>query len=181
MSKQKVVDPFATKRPRLIPLLITLVVLLFLAVWGFTAMVVEDALWFLPGVGSESLPTAIDLYWDGAQTHLVPGMPEFDLVVAALDAEVPQIQSWGRGATLSDATLTELRQNGRLLEIHYDAPVRIRSQFRFSASPVYYIPLSGFNFGERRIFNQARVGPLELQSVEQIYSASARVAQQRAQ
>jgi hypothetical protein len=174
MSKKGYQDPTA-RRVNVIPLLVIMVLVLALAAWGVSSMLVEDPLWFASDF-QEKASTMI-LYWDGTETRLEPGTPEYALVQKALEAEFSQIKSWSQDAGMSDATLAELQQKGRLLEVHYDQPVRIHSPYHILASDVFYIPLSGFNFDRHRVYTQTRVAPLELKSLEQIFSAAQQVAQ----
>ncbi len=145
-----------------------------LAVWIGVAAMTSDILWFLPIFRAEA--TVIDLYWDGQHIRLLPDTPEYDLVQEAVFAEFSRVRNYVTGVALSDATLENLRRNGRLLELHYATPVRIHTWTGFGASPVYYVPLSGFNADAKRVFNAGRGGPIQLLGNEKILSAAQEVA-----
>ena len=152
-------------------------VFILITVWLGAAIGTDDLFWFLPIFREKA--AFVDLYWDGQQDRLLPGDPSYDLLHEALFAELPHVESHPPGVGLSDASLTARRQEGRLLELHYNEPVRIHSRYRFSASAVYWIPLSGHHVQENRVFNGARGSPLELKSMEQIRTVAGAIAQQR--
>ncbi len=177
MSRKGYKDP-TERRVGVLPLLIVMVVVLGLAAWGVSSMLLEDPLWFVANFQEKS--SALVLYWDGTETRLEPGTPGYALVQEAIEAELPQIKSWAQEAGMSESTLADLRQKGRLLEVYFDKPVRIHSPYHVLASPVFYVPLSGFNFALRRVYTQTRVAPLELQSLDRIFSAAQQVAEGKA-
>jgi hypothetical protein len=170
-------DAMEGKKPKLYVLLIWFVVFILLAVWLGTAVGADDFLWFLPVF--QARPAYVDLYWDGQYTRLLPGDPGYDLCYEALVAEFPHIQSYPPGVGLSDESLELLRQEGRLLEAYFEEPALIHTRYHFSASRVYYVPLSGHHVRENRVFNGGRGSPLELASLHRILAAAESAAQQR--
>lgn len=164
------------KKPALLPAVLVPVLVVILAVWGWTAMAVEDALWFLPTFSEDA--SYIDLYWDGEQVHLQPASAGYALLNEALHADLSHVRAYPKGAGLSEETLENLRAEGRLVEAHYAEPVRVHSRYRFSPSRVFYIPLSGHHASSGRVFNVGRGVPLELQDIGAIVAAAEVVAQQ---
>jgi hypothetical protein len=165
------------KGPNLLSLGIGAAVFVLIAVWLGTALGANDLFWFLPGFRAKT--AYMDLYWDGHYVRVWPDDPEYDLIQEALFTDLAHVESFPPGVGLSDESLETLRQQGRLLELYFDKPARIRSPYRFSASKVYYIPLSGHHVGENRVFNRIGGNALELVSMEQIVATTEAVAQTR--
>ena len=164
------------RKPALLPAVLVIVLVALLAVWGWTAMAVEDALWFLPTFSADA--SYIDLYWDGEQVRLQPGSAGYALLNEALHEDLSHVRAYPKGAGLSEETLENLRAEGRLVEAHYAEPVRVHSQYRFGPSRVFYIPLSGHHASCDRVFNAGRGAPLELWDIGAIMAAAEAVAQQ---
>jgi hypothetical protein len=142
-----------------------------------TAIMVDDALWFLPVFSAEA--SSIDLYWDGEHVRLEPGSGGYALLNGALQEDLAHVHAYPSTVGLSDETLEMLRTEGRLLEAHYEEPVRVHSWYAFGPSKVFYIPLSGHHAPRSRVFNAARGAPLELQGVDAIMAAAETVAEER--
>jgi hypothetical protein len=165
------------KGPSLLSLAIGSIVFVLVAIWLGTALGADDLFWFLPGFRAKT--AYVDLYWDGGYVRVSPDDPEYELIQEALFSDLAHVESHPPGVGLSDESLEELRREGRLLELYFDKPTRIRSPYHFGPSPVYYIPLSGHHVRENRVFNKARGGPVELVSMEQIVTTSEAIAQNR--
>lgn len=163
-------------KPALLPAVLVAVLVVLLAVWGWTAMAVEDALWFLPVFSADA--SYIDLYWDGDQVHLQPESAEYALLNEALHEALSHVRAYPKGAGLSEETLENLHAEGRLVEAHYAEPTRVHSRYRFGPSGVFYIPLSGHHASYDRVFNVGRGTPLELRDIGAIVAAAEAVAQQ---
>ncbi len=177
VAKQPVYEPYDTPRMNkggVLRPLACLAVLIVVAIWAGIGITVGDFLWFLPVFRAEA--SAIDLYWDGQLVHVQPGTPEYALIQEAAFAELPRVQSHAKGVGLSDETLEELRQQGRLLELHYAQPARIHTTYNFGESSVYYVPLSGHHAERRRVFNASQGAPLQLTSITQILAAAEEIA-----
>ncbi len=166
--------PKAGKPTVLLPI-VCVVLLGIAAFWIGIGVTVGDILWFLPVFRAEA--SVMEVYWDGQQIRLMPGTPEYELLQEAVFAELPRVRSYAKGVGLSDATLEELRQKGRLLVLHYEEPVRVHTAYNFGASKVFYVPLSGFNADNKRVYNAAQGAPLQLASIEQILAAVTQVVQ----
>ena len=148
--------------------------ILFL-IWGVTAIMVDDHLWFLPVFSADA--SSIDLYWDGEQVSLEPGSDGYALLNRALQEDLARVRSYP-SAGLSDESLAELQAEGRLLVPHYAEHVHVHSWYAFGPSEVFYIPLSGHHASRDRIFNAARGAPLEMRSMDAVQAAAETVAQQ---
>ena len=164
------------RKPSLLPLVLVVVFIVFLIVWGGTAVSVEDAFWFLPVFSADA--SFIDLYWDGEQAHLLPGSTGYALLNEALHKDLSHVRSYPDGAGLSEEMLERLQTEGRLVEAHYIEPVRVHSWYRFIPSQVFYIPLSGHHASYNRVFNAGRGAPLELRGISAIAAAAEAVALQ---
>jgi len=178
-SERDIERAMRRRGPSLLLLAVWFVIFVLIVVWAGVALTVEDALWFVPVFRAEA--SVIDLYWDGQQVRLLPGMPEYDLLQEAVFAELPRVTSYAHGVGLSDSTIEDLRQQGRLLELHYAEPARVHSWHFFGASEVFYLPLSGFNAEHNRVFNAARTGALQLKTMEQIRATAETIVQEQGQ
>jgi hypothetical protein len=158
------------RKPKLLPLLLVFGAIALVVVWGGVAIGTGDGLWFVPVFSADA--AAFDLYWDGAAAHLEPGSAGYSELNAALKEELVHIRSYPTTVGLSDAMLNQLRQSGRLLEVHYAEPVRVHSRYHFGSSDVLYIPLSGQHASSHRVFNVAQGAPLELRSNDAILAAA---------
>ena len=164
------------KKPALLPLILTALFVILLIVWSMTAIMVNDALWFLPVFSTDA--SFIDLYWDGEHVRVEPGSDGYTLLNEALQEDLPHVLAYPNTAGLSDVTLEELQTEGRLVEAHYAEPVRVHSWYAFGPSKVFYIPLSGHHGPRNRVFNGGRGAPLELRSIDSIMLAAEKVTQQ---
>jgi hypothetical protein len=72
----------------------------------------------------------------------------------------------------SEVMLAHLQTAGRLVEAQYAEPARVHSRYRFGASPVLYVPLSGHHAWNNRVFHSGRGSPLELDSIDRIMTAA---------
>jgi hypothetical protein len=157
------------RKPRLFSAVLASLVLVLLAVWVGVAVSVDDALWFVPVFRANA--SYVELYWDGGHMLLEPDSSGYTSLNDALQQDLSRVDSYPTGAGLSDATLESLRVDGRLLEVHYTRPVRVHSRYHFTASRVFYIPLSGHHGELKRVFNLGRGVPLELRSTGAIVAA----------
>ncbi len=165
------------RNPSVLLLVACCVVLAVLVLWGGISVTLGDALWFVSSFRAQA--SVIDLYWDGHKTRLLRDTPEYDLIQEAVFAEFSQVHSYAKGVGLSDESLAALRQNGRLLELHYASPTRIHTWYNFGASAVFYIPLSGFHAERKRVFNAGQGAPLQLKSIEEILAAAQEIARRQ--
>jgi hypothetical protein len=164
------------KKPALLPLILTASAVMLLIIWGMTAIMIDDELWFLPVFSADA--SSIDLYWDGDQVTLEPGTDGYALLNEALQEDLAHVRSYPSTVGLSDETLASLRVEGRLVEPHYAEPVRVHSWYAFGPSAVFYIPVSGHHAARNRVFNSARGAPLEMRSLDGVKAAAETVAQQ---
>jgi hypothetical protein len=164
------------KKPALLSLILTTLFVILFIVWGMTAIMVDDHLWFLPVFSADA--SSIDLYWDGEQVSLKPGSEGYELLNQAMQQELVRVRSYPNTTGLSDETLASLRSEGRLVESHYAEPERIHSWYAFGPSEVFFIPLTGYHAEQNRVFNNARGAPLELRNTDALHAAAETVAQQ---
>lgn len=164
------------RKPSVLPAVLVMALVVFLVVWGWTAIAVEDALWFLPTFSADA--SYVDLYWNGERMRLQPGSAGYALLNGALHEDLSHVRAYPKGAGLSEEMLERLRTKGRLVEAHYTEPVHVHSRYRFGPSRVFYIPLSGHHASYARVFNAGRGVPLELRDIEAIMAAAEAVAQQ---
>jgi len=158
------------RKPKLLPAVLSFVFVSLLAIWGMTALSVQDALWFLPAFSKSA--AYFDLYWDGEVLRVEPSSPEYDALNQAIQEEFAHVRSYPSSAGLSDAALEDLRAEGRLLECYFDEPAMIHSRYFYGASRTFFVPLSGHHADQHRVFNGGRGAPLELQDTSLIMAAA---------
>jgi hypothetical protein len=159
-----------SKKPSILLLLLVFATFIVVVVWAGTAVGTDDALWFLP-VYSENASSYV-IYWDGEQILLEPGTAGYARMNEAFQEELTGIRSHPNGVGLSEVMLAHLQDAGRLLEAQYAEPARVHSRYRFGASPVLYVPLSGHHAWNNRVFHSGRGSPLELDSIDRIMTAA---------
>lgn len=163
-------------KPNLAPALGATAVVVLIALWLITGLLIGDLGWFLPVFSADA--SSLDLYWDGRRVHLEPGDDGYALLNEALKEDFAHVRAYPDTTGLSDASLEELRASGRLLEITYAEPVRIHNQYMFGPSRVFYVPLSGHHAGLDRVFNVGRGAPLQLRDMDAILPAIEALVQQ---
>ncbi len=152
------------KRPSLLSAFSILIVVGGLLFWWVNALTNEDPLWFLTVFNAPA--DWITVYWDGETVMFFPGDPEYDAIMAAFSDGVAHWAGYEGAVGLSDESLALYRDSGRLLEVHYNEPVRVHTRQAFREARVFFVPLSGTHATWRRVFaglnDTPRIGVLDM-------------------
>lgn len=119
-------------------------------VWGSIFFVNVDPVWFLRSFNAPA--DEIRILWDGQETVLHPGDPNYEAVMAAFGDGVGHWAGYDTEAVLSGETLTQLRDEWRLLEVRFNMPVQVHTSHRFARAKFFFVPISGAHSQERRVF-----------------------------
>jgi hypothetical protein len=152
------------KRPNILSALLVLLVVGGLIYWWVNAIPNEDPLWFLKTFSAKA--DWIVVYWDGNTHMFFPGDAEYDEIMTSFSQAVARWTGYENGVGLSEESLDLYRNKQRMLEFHYNEPVRVHTRHLFSKARYFWIPLSGTHANWRRVFSgltdQARIGVLNV-------------------
>lgn len=141
----------SSKRPSALGALSIVILVGGLLFWWINAIPNEDPLWFLRSFNAEA--AWITVYWDGKTHMFFPGDPEYDAIMPAFAAAVAHWSGYEGSVGLSEASLEQYRDEGQLLELHYNEPVKVHTRHLFSEARYYWVPLSGTHARWRRVFS----------------------------
>jgi hypothetical protein len=137
-------------RPQILGVLLTFAGVALLAVWVGGMTTNRDALWFVSSF--DARPQLICIYHSGTVTALAPGQAEFDVLVAAMNAEIPQHQGFADSLTPAGTSLDSYVLRGYAVEARYAAPVQVHTRFLFGAAPRLLFALDGsYNYIDNRM------------------------------
>ncbi len=108
-----------------------------------TAMNTGDLLWFMPIF--KEIPVDITVHCYGTDVQVKPGEPGFEAVNNAINSSLTGVKRWD-DLSMSDVTYQEYQTSPTMmvLELSYDPPVRIHSQYAFLKNGnKLIIPLDG--------------------------------------
>ncbi len=152
------------KRPRLLSRLLILALVAGLIYWWANAMTNEDPLWFLRSFKAQA--DWIIVYWDGDVAMCFPGDSEYAAVVETFADAIGHWSGYAGDADLPDEVLEGYRSQGRLLELHYNQPVRVHTRHLYPPASTFFVPLAGTHASRRAVFagltDTPRVGGLML-------------------
>lgn len=121
-----------------------------LLVWWSRTVTNEDPLWFLRSFTAEA--DWIVVYWDGAIHRYFPGDQAYEEIMAAFSDAIAHWRGYESGIRFSQEGLEQVRQQERLLELHYNEPVQVHTHHLFPEVCNFYVPLSGAHSHRQRIF-----------------------------
>ncbi len=130
----------------------SVVVILGLIIFAVIAMNTTDLLWFWPGF--KEVPVGMIVHCYGTDVEVKPGQPAFEAVTNAVNASLTGYKRWD-DTSMSEATYLEYKTNPAMmvLELHYDPPATIHSQYAFFKSVNWLvIPLDGRHAATNAIF-----------------------------
>jgi len=153
-----------SKRPRILSALLVLVVVGGLSYWWVNAIPNEDPLWFVTSFDAEA--DWVVVYWDGNTHIFLPGDPEYKEIMTGFSQAISRRTGYEQGVGLSTDSLERCREGQRIVEFHYNEPVRVHTRHLFPEAQCYWVPLSGTHANWRRVFSgfedQARIGALNI-------------------
>lgn len=152
------------KRPSVLSALSVLVVVGGLIFWWVNAIPNEDPLWFLRTFNAKA--DWVVVYWDGNTHMFFPGDPEYEEIMTGFAQAVAHWSGYEQGVGLSSESLDRYREDLRMVEFHYNEPVRVHTRHMFSEARYFWVPLSGTHANWHRVFSgltdQARIGVLNI-------------------
>ncbi len=138
--------------PSLLKAGISGVVIFGLVAFAVIAMNTGDILWFWP-VFNET-PDAITVNCYGKLLDVQPGTSGFVAITAAVNSSLTGVKRWDQ-TSMSEATFEEYKTSSAVmvLELHYDPPVMVHSQYAFMKSVNWLvIPLVGRHADTNAVF-----------------------------
>jgi len=152
------------KRPRLLSRLLILALVAGLIYWWANALTNEDPLWFLRSFKAQA--DWIIVYWDGDVAMCFPGDSEYDAVMETFADAIGHWSGHEGDADLPEEVLEGYRIQKRLLEVHYNQPVRVHTRHLYPPASTFFVPLAGTHASRRAVFagltDTPRVGGLVL-------------------
>jgi hypothetical protein len=128
------------------------VVIFGLLLFGVVAMNTGDLLWFWPVF--KEVPVGMIVHCYGTDVEVKPGQPAFEVVTNAVNTSLTGSKRWD-DTSMSDVTYQEYKTSPTMmvLELHYDPPVSIHSQYAFFKSVNWLvIPLDGRHASTNAVF-----------------------------
>ena len=150
------------KQPSFLGALVVFVVVTGLVIWWVSSLANGDLLWFLRVFDTQA--DWVTIYWDGETHMFFPGDSGYEVVMDAFADAVAHWSGYERGVGLSDENLGLFRDEGRMLELHYNDPVHVHTRHLYPEARIFFIPLTGTHASFRRIFagltDRPRIGVL---------------------
>lgn len=128
------------------------VVIFGVILFAVIAMNTGDLLWFWPVF--KEIPVEIIVHCYGTDLEVKPGQPAFEAVTNAVNTSLTGSKRWD-DTSMSDVTYQEYKtsQSVMVIELHYDPPVAIHSQYAFMKSVNWLvIPLDGRHAATNAVF-----------------------------
>jgi hypothetical protein len=138
--------------PSLLKAGISGVVIFGLIVFAVIAMNTSDLLWFWPIFNETPVGILVNCY--GTNVEVQPGTPAFVAVNQAVNSSLTGVKRWDQ-TSMSETTFEEYKTSPSVmvLELHYDPPVTIHSQYAFMKSVNWLvIPLVGRHANTNAVF-----------------------------
>jgi hypothetical protein len=140
-----------------------------------TAMNTGDLMWFWPNFAE--VPVEIVVHCYGTDVRVKPGDPAFETVNEAVNTSLSGSKRWD-GLSMSDETYQEYQTSPAVMvvELSYDPPVRIHSQYAyFKSVNKLIVPLDGRHVSTNPVFGRTRdftnSGSYHVKSIEPIVVA----------
>ncbi len=138
--------------PSLLKAGISGVVIFGLVVFAVIAFNTGDILWFWP-IFNET-PDLISVNCYGKGVDVQPGTTAFQAINSVVNSSLTGVKRWDQ-TSMSDVTLEEYKTSSSVmvLELHYDPPVMVHSQYAFMKSVNWLvIPLVGRHADTNAVF-----------------------------
>jgi hypothetical protein len=130
------------------------VVIVGLFLFAVIAMNTGDLLWFWPGF--KEVPVGMIVHCYGTDVEVKPGQFAFEQVNNAVNISLTGNKRWDQ-LSMSDVTYQEYQTSSSMMviELHYDPPVTIHSQYAFFKGVNWLIiPLDGRHAETNPIFGR---------------------------
>lgn len=161
--------------PSLLKAGISGVVIFGIIIFAVVALNTGDLQWFSSGF--KEVPVDIIVHCYGTDVEVKPGLPAFEAVNNAVNTSLTGSKRWDE-TTMSDVTYQEYKTSPSVMviELHYDPPVTIHSQYMFFKSVSWLIiPLDGRHAATNAVFGlesgHTTPGSYHVNSTEPIVTA----------
>jgi hypothetical protein len=138
--------------PSLLKATISGAVIFGLIVFAVIAMNTSDILWFWPIFNETPAGILVNCY--GTHVEVQPGTSAFVAVNRVVNSSLTGVKRWDQ-TTMSETTFEEYKTSPdvMVLELHYDPPVTVHSQYAFMKSVNWLvIPLVGRHANTNAVF-----------------------------
>lgn len=146
------------KHPNKIRIVEPIIVLVFVAILIFyliNAFNTQDWLWFQSGT-TDARPSRIVIVHKGQSTLLAPGHPDYADLAEAIHASISQPSNTDLiNIDFNEATETFYKEEGVLLELYYDRPVKFHTIYRTGEPTQISVPIVGRHAGHGYFFRGA--------------------------
>ena len=143
------------KHPSRIRLWEPLILFAFIAVAIFylvNALNTQDWFWFRSTV-TDIEPTRIVVVHDGQEETLIPGHPEFASLAAAAEVSLQDLSNTDLiNLDISSETAAYYENEGVLLELYFDRPLKFHTTYRTGDPTQLLIPIEGRHAGNGYFF-----------------------------
>lgn len=140
--------------PSLLKAGLTGLVIVGLLLFAVVSMNTRDLLWFVPTFNE--IPVEILVHCYGKDVEVKPGETAFEAVNNAVNTSLTGTKRWDE-TSMSDVTYEEFKTSPKVfvLELHYDPPVTIHSQYAYFKSVNWLIiPLDGRSAETRAVYGR---------------------------
>ncbi len=164
---------YETPKPSILNLFLTLVIFVTAAAYGMIALSTGDALWFWSKFNKQ--PSSITLQCSGTQKVVSQNSPHFAALTHLVNEGLSGDKNWD-SLSMSQDTYEYFQTSDAVtvLEMHYAAPVRISSIYKyFSSVENLVIPLDGRHSQTNAVFGRSgeniTAGSLHIANTQDIY------------
>lgn len=152
------------KQPSLLNAIWIMVIIGGMIFWWVNSLPNEDPLWFLRSFKARA--DWITIYVDGQSHMFFPGDPGYKQIMEAFADAVANWSGYENSVGMSTETLETYRNQGLLLEVHFNEPVQVHTRHMFPKARNFWVPLTGTHARWRRVFagltEEPRIGALNI-------------------
>lgn len=148
-------------RPRLLPLVGSLAILVVLVWYGLPLATTGDPLWPLP---ADTRADVITIYWDGRATEVRRSEERYAALMAAVNRALTEVDGIEYRYGMGPDGFERYRASGRALEASYPHPAQAHGAYSIGPFTRLFIALAGEEHEHRLVFVGGpagyRAGPL---------------------
>jgi hypothetical protein len=158
------VKNMSENRPRIWHAFVFLILIGGLIVWWVNSLPNEDPLWFVRTFTQKA--DWIVIYHEGETTMFFPCDSAYQHIMDAFADGVAHWKGYENLVGLSDENLELYRTEWKMLELHYNKPVKVHTRHFFPEAHNFFVPLSGTHAQYYRVFSgltdTPRIGVLNM-------------------
>lgn len=122
-------------------LILIVVGILVVIIWVVGGYSNQDPLWFTTGF--DERPASIVVYHYGETRELFPSTPDYEELVAVLNAAIPQHAGYVESLHPRGDSLESYTRRGFAVELRYAAPVLVHTRYYFPKAPRLFVAIDG--------------------------------------